>query len=89
MAISKSQAYKMLGNGFDRATVAHCLKYILNFESNKMNCKNCKWLCDPEMESVCVNSDSEHCADFVSPNDSCSEFEHTIILKTGEKWGEV
>ena len=89
VAISKSQAYKMLGNGFDRATVAHCLKYILNFESNKMNCKNCKWLCDPEMESVCVNSDSDHCADFVSPNDSCSEFEHTSIFKTGEKWGEV
>lgn len=29
VAISKSQGYKMLGNGFDRATVAHCLKYIL------------------------------------------------------------
>lgn len=29
VVISKSQGYKMLGNGFDRATVAHCLKYIL------------------------------------------------------------
>lgn len=28
-AISKSSGYKMLGNGFDRATVAHCLKHIL------------------------------------------------------------
>lgn len=29
VAISKSQGYKMLGNGFDRATVAHCLTHIL------------------------------------------------------------
>lgn len=29
VVISKSQGYKMLGNGFDRAMIAHCLKHIL------------------------------------------------------------
>ena len=40
-----------------------------------MNCKNCKWLCDPDMSSVCVNDKSPHCADFVLPNDVCEAFE--------------
>lgn len=44
-------------------------------------CKNCKWLIEPEMESVCVNSDSEHCCEFMLPGDSCNEFEYQNILQ--------
>lgn len=53
-----------------------------------MNCKNCKWLCDPEMSSVCWNDKSPYCADFVLPNDGCEAFEWPD-LKTGEKWSNV
>lgn len=51
-------------------------------------CSNCKYLADPDMSSVCVNDASEHCCDFVLPNDSCDHFRDAteIVLKTGEKW---
>lgn len=39
-----------------------------------MNCKNCEYLTDPKMSSVCVNGASEHCCDFVLPNDACDHF---------------
>ena len=35
-----------------------------------MKCKNCRWLADPAMSSVCVNNDSKRYWDFVLPNDS-------------------
>ena len=37
-------------------------------------CKNCKWHSD-DFTSACVNGESEHCADFVSENDGCEEWE--------------
>lgn len=52
-------------------------------------CKNCKYLMDPFLSSVCGNSDSEHCCEFMLPNDSCNEFEHASILATGEYWSNV
>lgn len=53
-------------------------------------CSNCKYLADPDASSVCVNTDSPNCWDFVLPNDSCEHFEVSeMVLKTGEKWGCV
>lgn len=49
-------------------------------------CSNCKYLADPEMESVCVNDAGPNWNVFVLPNDSCSKFENINILKTGERW---
>lgn len=37
-------------------------------------CCTCKWYSDPFV-SVCVNADSEHCADFVEPGETCEEWE--------------
>ncbi len=37
-----------------------------------MYCKTCKWYC--EFEGVCVNADSEHCADFVDADFFCNHF---------------
>ena len=36
-------------------------------------CRNCEFRSD-DFTSVCVNSDSSHCADFVCANDSCEYF---------------
>ena len=36
-------------------------------------CGNCRWLSDG-FTSVCVNSDSEHCADFVMADDTCEHW---------------
>lgn len=46
----------------------------MNIDECKNSCSNCKWL-SCEFSSVCVNSDSEYCADFVSADDSCEFFE--------------
>ena len=37
-------------------------------------CASCKWLSD-DFTSVCVNSDSPRCADFVSADYWCKEYE--------------
>lgn len=37
-------------------------------------CETCKWRSD-EFTSACTNSDSEHCADFISAGDSCGFWE--------------
>lgn len=37
-------------------------------------CRTCKYRSD-EFTSVCVNADSEHCADFVMADDTCPKFE--------------
>ncbi len=36
-------------------------------------CKKCKYYA--ASEEVCCNSDSEHCADFTDPDDSCDKWE--------------
>lgn len=36
-------------------------------------CSTCHWYA--EFEGVCCNGDSEHCADFVEPEDGCEEWE--------------
>ena len=38
------------------------------------NCMSCKWRSDDFM-SVCINSDSAYCADFVSNDMRCREYE--------------
>lgn len=40
-----------------------------------MNCIKCRYLSDPDFNSVCVNSESVNCADFMSHDDSCEQFE--------------
>lgn len=37
-------------------------------------CENCRWRSD-EFTSVCCNSDSKHCADYVCADDTCEFFE--------------
>lgn len=37
-------------------------------------CATCKWRSD-DFTSACVNGESEHCADFVSADDWCEEWE--------------
>lgn len=37
-------------------------------------CGNCMWLSD-DFTSVCVNDDSENCADFVGFEDCCEKWE--------------
>jgi len=37
-------------------------------------CSNCKWLSD-SFSSVCCNSQSEHCADFVEKETVCQQWE--------------
>ena len=41
---------------------------------NDKNCETCKWRSD-DFTSACVNGESEHCADFVSEDDWCEEWE--------------
>ena len=41
----------------------------------KNTCIKCKWLDDPDFNSVCVNGESVNCADFVVHDDSCEQFE--------------
>lgn len=48
-----------------------------------MKCKNCKWLADPEMSSVCWNDKSPHCADFVFEHDGCEYWQN----HDNEFWG--
>ena len=36
-------------------------------------CSTCRWYA--EFEGVCCNGDSEYCADFTDPEDSCEEWE--------------
>lgn len=36
-------------------------------------CNNCKWY--EADDYVCVNAESDHCADFVMPNEICMEWE--------------
>lgn len=38
-------------------------------------CMTCKWCHDPEFTSVCVNSDSEKCADFAFDDYWCELWE--------------
>lgn len=45
--------------GVDEGDYYDCIDCIIDFFS-----KPCKWKADND---VCVNADSEHCADFVSP----------------------
>lgn len=40
-----------------------------------MTCKECKWYCDPEWLGVCVNGDSDLCAEMVSSDNTCECFE--------------
>jgi hypothetical protein len=61
---------------FDGKSGAMAALFKTYFGGNKMNCKNCKWLCDPEMSSVCWNDKSPHCADFVLPNDVCEHWQN-------------
>lgn len=39
---------------------------------NKKNCQNCDWFVLPEY--VCVNGESERCADFVMPDEKCDNW---------------
>ena len=39
-------------------------------ENYNCTCKNCRYRSD-DFASVCVNSDSKHCADFVMADDTC------------------
>lgn len=41
---------------------------------NDKTCENCHWRSD-DFASVCVNGESENCADFVSEDDGCEEWE--------------
>lgn len=40
---------------------------------NNKNCGNCGWYA--EFEGVCCNGNSEHRADFRSPEDTCTEWQ--------------
>ena len=42
-------------------------------------CASCKWLLD-EFTSVCVNSDSPMCADFVSAYYWCNKYEKVMLV---------
>ena len=46
-------------------------------EGTIKSCENCKWLSDL-FTSVCCNSASENCADFVSKTDVCDKWELKI-----------
>lgn len=48
----------------------------------KRRCKTCKWY--EEFMGVCLNGDSEHCADFTDPDDTCPCWENYDL----EMWGE-
>ena len=39
----------------------------------KKVCKTCRWYED--FQGVCFNGDSEFCADFTDPHDTCKEWE--------------
>lgn len=57
-------------------------RYIKGIGSCKCEiCKNCKWYV--AYEGVCVNGESEKCADFTDKDFSCEKFENGVI--GGEK----
>lgn len=47
-------------------------------------CSTCDWWASDPMVWVCLNGDSEHCADFTDPDDTCPCWENYDL----EMWGE-
>ena len=48
-------------------------------------CSTCDWWASDPMVWVCLNGDSEHCADFTGPDDTCPCWENYDKEMFGEK----
>lgn len=48
-------------------------------------CATCQWWASDPMVWVCLNGDSEHCADFTDPDDTCPCWENYDEEIFGEK----